>query len=220
MGRLCHPPSARDNGGHSQRKRMLSITHLLDEFTSLTLLRPGEILSSVVRIRPTAKHTPTSALWLLLFVYLLNMPSSAQMPEEMQQMRTMRQMQPTTAYETAPNTAVIIFHVFAEEKPVSLDRSARLDLTNLGNHLGVFLVVPSHEDAVFTNVILGEYDITVSAVGYLSAHQEINAISPVTQHVDIVLKRDPFAVTLNDAADLMSPKAKKEANRAVSSLKL
>ena len=41
-----------------------------------------------------------------------------------------------TAYDTAPNTAVIVFHVFADEKPVHLDRSARLELGNLANHLG------------------------------------------------------------------------------------
>jgi len=158
-------------------------------------------------------------LWLLLFVCLLNMRSSAQMPDAMRRAYTAREGEPLTTYETAPDTAVIIFHVFAEEKPVSLDRSARLDLTNPANHRGLFLIVPGHEDAVFTNVVLGSYDIVVTAVGYLSTHQEINAISPVTQQVDIVLHRDPSAVVLNEASGLMSRKAKKEANRAVSLLK-
>jgi hypothetical protein len=30
---------------------------------------------------------------------------------------------------------VIIVHTFAEEKPVGLDRSAPVDLTNLANHV-------------------------------------------------------------------------------------
>ena len=131
----------------------------------------------------------------------------------------MRQMTPITAYETAPNTAVIVFHVFAEEKPIPLDRSARLDLTNPANRRGVFLIVPSHEHAVFTNVELGNYEISVTAVGYLTAHQEVNAISPVTQNIDIVLHRDPSAVSLNEASGLMPRKAKKEASRALSLLK-
>lgn len=137
----------------------------------------------------------------------------------MQSMYSARQLSPITTYETAPNTAVIILHMFADEKPVNLDRSARLDLTNIANHLGVFLIVPGHEDGVFTNTALGMYDIAVTAVGYLSTHQEIHVLSPVTYHVDVVLQRDPSAVTLNEASGLMPGKAKKEVHRAVSMLK-
>ncbi len=122
-----------------------------------------------------------------------------------------------TAYQTAPNTAVIVFRVLAGKN--SLDRSARLDLTNLANHLGVFQIVPSHHDAVFTNVALGKYDASVTAVGYLTAHKEILALSPSTQHIEIVLERDPAAVTLKEASGVMPRKAKNEANRAVSLLK-
>jgi len=185
----------------------------------LTLFWPGEILCPVVCVRPTAIHLPIFALWPLLFLCLLNAPSSAQMSEQMQKMYSVRQTSAMTAYDTAPNTALIVFHVFADEKPVHLDRSARLELGNLANHLGVFLIVPNHEDAVFPNLIPGKYDITVTAVGYLSAHQELNVISPATEHVDIVLQRDPSAVALNEASGLMPRKAKKEANRAVSLLK-
>ncbi len=141
------------------------------------------------------------------------------MTEGMKKVYSSRPMSPITTYETAPNTAVIVFHVFAEEKTANLDRSARLDLTNLANHIGVFLIVPSHEDAVFTDVVLGKYDIAVSAVGYLSTHQEVNVLSPLTQHVDIVLHRDPSAVSLSEASGLMSRKARKEAKRALSLLK-
>ena len=94
-------------------------------------------------------------------------------------MRQMQQMQGTYTYETAPNTAVIIVHTFAEEKPVNLDRSARVDLTNLANHLGGFLIVPGHEAAVFVNTVLGKYVVSVTAVGYLSTRHEINVLSPV-----------------------------------------
>ncbi len=130
-----------------------------------------------------------------------------------------RDMQTITNIETAPNTAVIIFHVFAEEKPVKLDRSARLDVANPGNRYGVFLIVASHEDAVFTNMVPAKYDILATAVGYLPTHQEVNIMGPLTQHVDIVLHRDPAAVTLNPVSGLMSRGAKKEANRALSLLK-
>ena len=56
-------------------------------------------------------------------------------------------------------------------------------------------------------------------MGYLSTRQEISVLNPVRQDVDIVLHRDPAAITLNEASGLMPSKAKKEANRAVSLLK-
>jgi tetratricopeptide (TPR) repeat protein len=169
--------------------------------------------------RSTVKLSPTSASLLVVFVSLLSIRLLGQVAPGLQQMNEMQPDQRMTTYETAPNTAVIIVHTFAEEKPVSLDRSARVDLTNLANHLGGFLIVPGHEGAVFVNTALGRYVISVTAVGYISASLEISVLSPVTQGVDIVLHRDPAAVTLNEASGLMSPKARKEAKRAVSLLK-
>jgi len=134
-------------------------------------------------------------------------------------MNGMQGDQSISTYETAPNTAVVIVHTFAEEKPVSLDRSARVDLTNLANHIGGFLIVPGRQDAVFVNTALGKYVISVTAVGYMSESQEISVLSPARQYVDIVLHRDPAAITLNEASGLMPPKARKEARRAVSLLK-
>jgi len=134
-------------------------------------------------------------------------------------MNQMQGDQRISTYETAPNTAVVIVHTFAEEKPVSLDRSVRVDLTNLANHVGGFLVVPGHEAAVFVNTVLGKYVISVTAVGYISASREVSVLSPARQEVEIVLHRDPAAFTLNEASGLMPPKARKEARRAVSLLK-
>jgi tetratricopeptide (TPR) repeat protein len=169
--------------------------------------------------RSTVKLSPTSAFLSAVFVSLLSMRSLAQVAPGVQDIDGIRQNQRVTIYDTAPNTAVIIVHTFAEEKPTSLDRSARVDLTNLGNHLGVSLIVPGRDGAVFVNTALGRYAISVTAVGYLSASLEISVLSPVKQDVDILLHRDPAAITLNEASGLMSPKARKEASRAVSLLK-
>jgi tetratricopeptide (TPR) repeat protein len=140
-------------------------------------------------------------------------------PQGIQDANSMRQLQPKTIYESAPNTAIVIVHVFADEKPALLDRSVRVDITNVGSHLGFFAIVPGHEDAVFLNTILGKYAVSVTAVGYLSTRQEINVLNPIRQDVDIVLHRDPAAISLNEASGVMSSKAKKESNRAVSLLK-
>ena len=165
------------------------------------------------------KLSPTSAFLLVVFVPLLSAPLLAQVAPGVQQMNEMQGDQRISTYETVPNTAVIIVHTFAEEKPLSLDRSARVDLTNLANHVGGFLVVPGHEAAVFVNTVLGNYVISVTAVGFLSASLEISVLSPVRQNVDIVLHRDPAAVTINEASGLMPAKARKDAKRAVSLLK-
>ena len=165
------------------------------------------------------KLSPTSAFLLVVFVSLISMRSLAQVAPGVQQMNEMQGDQRISTYETAPNMAVVIVHTFAEEKPLSLDRSARVDLTNLANHVGGFLVVPGHEAAVFVNTVLGKYVISVTAVGFLSASLEINVLSPVRQDVDIVLHRDPAAITINEASGLMPAKARKEAKRAVSLLK-
>ncbi len=165
------------------------------------------------------KLSPTSAFLSVMFVSLLSMRLLAQKSPGVEEIDQIRENQRVTTYETAPNTAVIIVHTFAEEKPVSLDRSARVDITNLGNHRGVFLIVPGRDSAVFANTALGLYTISVTAVGYISASEEINVLSPEKQEVEIVLHRDPGAVTLNEASGLLSGKARKEASRAVSLLK-
>ena len=160
---------------------------------------------------------------LALLAFSLTMGLSAQVPQQLQQMNQTIQdandLRNIQTYESAPNTAVIIVHAFADEKPVSLDRSVRVDLTNLANRLGVFQTVQGHQTAVFVNTSLGKYDLSATAVGYLTAHQEISVVNPVKQDVDIVLRRDPAAITLNEASGLLSTKAKKEAKRAVSLLK-
>jgi tetratricopeptide (TPR) repeat protein len=146
----------------------------------------------------------------------------AQMPPSPEQLRVERpdQFHSITAYETAQGTAAIVFHVFAEKNGVDLDRPARLELRNLSNGSGVYQIIGSHEDGVFTNVIIGRYDITVSAVGYLNTHQEIQATdSTAPTQIDIVLHRDPSAINLADAKGPMSREARKEAKHAVSFLK-
>ena len=169
--------------------------------------------------RSTVKLSPHPAFLSAFLVSLLSIRLLAQIAPGVQQMNQMQGDERISTYETAPNTAVIIVHTFAEEKPRSLDRSVRVDLTNLANHLGGFLVVPGHEAAVFVNTALGKYVISVTAVGFLGASLEINVLSPVRQDVEIVLHRDPAAVTITEASGLMPAKARKEAKRAVSLLK-
>jgi hypothetical protein len=69
---------------------------------------------------------------------------------------------------------------------------------------------------MFTNISYGTYDVEVSAVGFFSARKEL-LISPasVQMEIDIVLQRDPAAVSLDVNANTLSPKARKETKHAV-----
>jgi cytochrome c-type biogenesis protein CcmH/NrfG len=126
----------------------------------------------------------------------------------------------STSYQTAPGTAVLVFKVFSERSTVHLDRQALVKLVNLADQTATWQTTEDTYQGVFTNVAYGSYNVEVSAVGYLSAHQELQvASSQGPLQIEIVLHRDPEAINLDVVGAVMSPKARKETKRAVSALK-
>jgi tetratricopeptide (TPR) repeat protein len=124
------------------------------------------------------------------------------------------------AYVTAPNTGVLIFSVYGERTRVPLGRQALLKLVNLTSQTATWQTTEDESQAVFSNIPYGTYNVEVSAVGYLSEHQDLRVVSSlVQQKIEIVLHHDPAAVNLDVAGTVMSPKARKETKRAVSALK-
>jgi tetratricopeptide (TPR) repeat protein len=125
-----------------------------------------------------------------------------------------------TYYSTAPGTGVLVFAVYAERNAVHLDRQALLKLVNQANHTAIWQTTQDTSKGVFTNIPYGSYEVEVSAVGYLSAHQELKVVEnfgPV--QIDMVLHRDPAALNLDVANTMMSPKTRRDTRRAVSALK-
>jgi tetratricopeptide (TPR) repeat protein len=125
-----------------------------------------------------------------------------------------------TTYETTPGTAVLIFTVSAERKGIRLDRQALLRLVNQANQSETWQTTEETSRGVFTNVAYGGYTVEVSAVGYLSTRKELvvtNVSGPSLN--EIVLNRDPDSVNLDVWDEEMTPKARKEAKRAISALK-
>ncbi len=126
----------------------------------------------------------------------------------------------STAYQTAPGTGVLLFTVFAERSSVHLDRQALLKLINLGDRSATWQTTEDTSKAVFTNIPYGSYDVEVSAVGYLSAHKELQVMNSLRpSEINIVLERDPEAIKLDVNDSVMSQKARKEAKHAISLLK-
>ena len=121
---------------------------------------------------------------------------------------------------TAPNTGIVTFKVFAERNGAHLDRQALVKLVNLSNETATWQPTSDNSESVFTNIPYGDYDAQVSAVGYLSSHQDLKIISIRSMlQFDIVLRRDPAAINLDLADAVISPKARKGTKRAVSALK-
>lgn len=126
----------------------------------------------------------------------------------------------SAGYETAPGTAVLVFHVYSERKGSHLDRQALLKLENANNHAAAWQTTENNTTGVFTNVGFGNYQVEVSAVGYLSTQKDLRVMD--TGHptdIEIVLQRDPEAINLEVEAAVLSPKARKETKKAVSALK-
>jgi tetratricopeptide (TPR) repeat protein len=125
-----------------------------------------------------------------------------------------------TSYRTDPGTAVLIFHVFAQRNGSLLDRQAVVTLVNASDHSTTWTTTEDNAKAFFTNVHLGRYGLDVSAVGYLTAHKDLQVMdSNRPLDVEIVLQRDPAALNLDVAEAIISPKARKEAKHAISLLK-
>lgn len=124
------------------------------------------------------------------------------------------------AYRTEPGTAILIFNVFAERASARLDRQALLALVNLSDHSTTWATTENDAKGVLTNVHYGSYDVEVSAVGYLTTHKELRVMDTLRPaEIEIVLRRDPSAVNLDVMDTIMSPKARKDAKRAISLLK-
>jgi len=125
--------------------------------------------------------------------------------------------QVTLSYNTAPGTGIVIIRVWAERKSEPLARQALLRLISSETHSGVYQTTEDNAQGVFTDVALGSYEVEASAVGYIGEHAELtvlNALSPV--EIDLVLQRDPDAIHLDVADTVMTPKARKDAKRAIS----
>jgi tetratricopeptide (TPR) repeat protein len=126
---------------------------------------------------------------------------------------------PSVVYRTDPGTSVLVFRVFAEKVTDPLDRQALLKLVNLKDQTAIWQTTEDNSEGAFTNLPFGNYDLEVSAVGYLSVHKEMHASNSQLQQFEIVLHRDPASINLDMDDRALSPKARKEMKHGVSALK-
>jgi tetratricopeptide (TPR) repeat protein len=158
------------------------------------------------------------ALGRILACCVLAAPALGQSPSTDRIPSTLN-VEPSVVYRTDPGTCVLLFRVFAEKSSVPIDRQALLKLVNLKDQKVVWQTTEGNSQGAFTNVPFGNYDVEISAVGYLSTHQAAQTSNAQLQHFEIVLRRDPAAINLDVDDRALPSKARKEMKHGVSALK-
>jgi tetratricopeptide (TPR) repeat protein len=117
--------------------------------------------------------------------------------------------------------ASILFLTVRSENRAPLDRQSVVKLYNKNTKDVFWQTTQDNSQAALSDLVVGQYDIEVSAVGYLTAHKDFNVLSALhTYQEEIVLKPDPSAVELNAANESQMPsKARKKTQRGVTALK-
>ena len=167
-------------------------------------------------------RTGTRTLGMLLLASVLSgkVPAQSVGPLGKADLGNAARVETSNLYATGPGTGVLVFHVFAEKTGARLYGSVQLLLTNLANGIGLIQRIDGDQESIFPNLEVGNYKVDVIAPGYLKAEQNVQALAQVqTRPIEIVLHRDPMAVSLEVADDVISPKARKETRHAVSLLK-
>jgi tetratricopeptide (TPR) repeat protein len=100
-----------------------------------------------------------------------------------------------------------------------LDRQSVAKLHDQKRDTTVFETTSKDSDVVFCGIDFGDYDVEVSAVGYLTDRHEVHVTGTIQQvKLEVILQKDPTAVKLSAADDLIPPKARRDAKHAVDAL--
>jgi tetratricopeptide (TPR) repeat protein len=110
--------------------------------------------------------------------------------------------------------------VFSENAKTRLDRQCLIKLTNINSQNISWQTTDDRSEVGFGDLPSGHYELEVSAVGYLTARREFQAVSSfIPVNLEIVMDKDPAAVDLTFADAAMPARARKETKHGVSALK-
>jgi tetratricopeptide (TPR) repeat protein len=119
------------------------------------------------------------------------------------------------------STGTVIQLAVRDEKQKPLDRQAVVQVTN--KTTGQIQARVTEEDSTVTvpDLQTGLYDVAVSALGYLTSHQDVMISGMiVTNHMEVALKKDPSAVDLGTVnAKDMPPKVRRNMLHGLAALK-
>jgi tetratricopeptide (TPR) repeat protein len=126
----------------------------------------------------------------------------------------------TPVATTSTGESGIIRLTVRGENQSGLDRQSVIRLYSHSKNAATWLTTTEKSDAAIVGLGLGQYDVQVSAVGYLTTEKTVEIVySQQNIELDIVLHPDPSALDLNAPFDDLPQKARKEAKRSVVALK-
>jgi len=100
----------------------------------------------------------------------------------------------------------------------ALDRQAVVKLHDPRRDTSLYQATTGESELIFCDVDFGDYDVEVSAVGYLTERVVAHIIN-ATVKLEIVLRKDPAAVDLSAADNAVPAKARDETKHVISALK-
>jgi len=124
--------------------------------------------------------------------------------------------------ETGMNTGVyrsLYIKVLTDTK-AKLDRQAVVKLHDKKRNQTVWETTSGDSEVLFQDLDFGDYDIEVSAVGYVTQHKELHITATIDKlNEDVILQKDPTAIDLKLADESLPPNARRDAARALYLLK-
>jgi tetratricopeptide (TPR) repeat protein len=108
----------------------------------------------------------------------------------------------------------------SNDKKSPLDRHSVVRLHDLKRDITTWQTTDKQSQITFCNIDFGDYEIEVSAVGYLTEQRQWHLAGTLQERrLEIVLRQDPTAVELNAADAAISPEARRDVKLAVNALK-
>jgi tetratricopeptide (TPR) repeat protein len=131
-------------------------------------------------------------------------------------------MNDVTRNDSCAETQQVVIQVLSasNDTKARLDRQSVVKLHDLKRDITTWQTTNNQSEITFCNIDFGDYEVEVSAVGYLTEHRHWHLTGILEERrLEIVLRKDPTAVELNDADNAVPPKARKDAKLAVAALK-
>jgi tetratricopeptide (TPR) repeat protein len=164
------------------------------------------------------------ALALMVFGALAASDTSAQRPGPSPGPGASSTLSPSPGIPTAVellNSASSIEVSVYDEGGTLLGQQAVVKITGAGGLAPAWATTEGHSKVTFTSVAPSRYQIEVSSAEFQTTTQEIDVANRQIYHVSVTLKRDLFAAPpIVVPGQEMQPKARKEAQKGITALRL
>jgi tetratricopeptide (TPR) repeat protein len=114
----------------------------------------------------------------------------------------------------------LVVTVVNDDNKTKLDRQSVVKLHDLKRDITTWQTTSNDSQITFCNIDFGDYEIDTTAVGYITDHRQWHLAGTVQERkIQIMLHKDPTEVELDASDDMIPPKFRKDAKRALDELK-